>query len=141
MNKRKLPILAVCLAVISGATAQTQDLKITVTNIRNDRGFVLMALHKPGKNFIGERFMSVKLTAQKGQVAGVFSNVPPGTYAVSVIHDANGDMKFNKNFFGKPVEGLGFSNNAVVKSVPPDFQEVSFEFPKRNEMIVALKYW
>ena len=37
--------------------------------------------------------------------------LPAGTYAVQVMHDANGNDKLDTNFMGIPVEGYGFSNN------------------------------
>lgn len=48
--------------------------------------------------------------------------VPPGRYAVAVIHDENSNMKLDRNFFGIPKEGFGFSNNPRVIFSAPSFQ-------------------
>ena len=48
--------------------------------------------------------------------------VPPGRYAVVVIHDENSNMKLDRNFFGIPTEGFGFSNNPRVIFSAPSFQ-------------------
>jgi len=48
--------------------------------------------------------------------------VPPGHYAAVVIHDENSNMKLDRNFFGIPKEGFGFSNNPRVIFSAPSFQ-------------------
>lgn len=48
--------------------------------------------------------------------------VPPGRYAAVVIHDENSNMKLDRNFFGVPKEGFGFSNNPRVAFSAPSFQ-------------------
>jgi uncharacterized protein (DUF2141 family) len=48
--------------------------------------------------------------------------VPAGRYAVVVIHDENSNMKLDRNFFGIPREGFGFSNNPRVSFSTPSFQ-------------------
>ncbi|MEA5466222.1 DUF2141 domain-containing protein [Leptothoe sp. PORK10 BA2] len=50
-----------------------------------------------------------------------FENLAPGSYAVSVFHDANGDGEFNRHLFGMPAEGFGFSRNPEVRTGPPQF--------------------
>lgn len=51
--------------------------------------------------------------------------VPPGRYAVVVIHDENSNMKLDRNFMGVPKEGFGFSNNPHVVFSAPSFQTAS----------------
>ncbi|MFZ0688426.1 MAG: DUF2141 domain-containing protein [Acidobacteriaceae bacterium] len=51
--------------------------------------------------------------------------VPPGRYAAVVIHDENSNMKLDRNFFGIPKEGFGFSNNPGVFLSGPSFQSAA----------------
>jgi uncharacterized protein (DUF2141 family) len=39
-----------------------------------------------------------------------FEDIPPGTYALAVIHDENMNGKLDTNWLGIPKEGYGFSN-------------------------------
>jgi uncharacterized protein (DUF2141 family) len=48
--------------------------------------------------------------------------VAPGRYGVVVIHDENSNMKLDRNFFGIPKEGFGFSHNPGVFWSAPSFQ-------------------
>ena len=55
----------------------------------------------------------------------VFKDLKPGKYAVALIHDANGDGILNSNSFGMPTEGFGFSNNPLVLTGPPKFNNAA----------------
>jgi uncharacterized protein (DUF2141 family) len=48
--------------------------------------------------------------------------VPAGRYSIVVIHDENSNMRLDRNFFGIPKEGFGFSNNPRVTLSAPSFQ-------------------
>jgi uncharacterized protein (DUF2141 family) len=57
-----------------------------------------------------------------GKQASVsFGDLAPGSYAVSVIHDANGNGDIDLNMLGMPTEGYGFSNDAHGTLGPPSF--------------------
>jgi uncharacterized protein (DUF2141 family) len=57
-----------------------------------------------------------------GKEASVsFGDLAPGSYAVSVIHDANGNGDIDLNMLGIPIEGYGFSNGARGTIGPPSF--------------------
>jgi len=59
--------------------------------------------------------------------AVVVANLPAGKYAVVAYVDRNLNGKIDKNFFGKPTEAYGFSNNARAMFGPPDFAQAAFE--------------
>lgn len=50
-------------------------------------------------------------------------HVPPGNYAIVVLHDENRNMKLDRNVFGWPKEGFGFSNNPHIGLRPPAFEK------------------
>ena len=58
----------------------------------------------------------------------------PGTYAVAVVDDQNGDRKLNKDFFGIPKEGFGISKNPTVsiQTGTPKFRDASFVVNKNT---------
>ena len=57
-----------------------------------------------------------------------FSQIEPGTYAVSVFHDENSNGKLDTNFLGIPREGVGASNDARGHMGPPKFDAAHFQF-------------
>jgi acyl-CoA reductase-like NAD-dependent aldehyde dehydrogenase/uncharacterized protein (DUF2141 family) len=52
--------------------------------------------------------------------------LPPGTYAVSVYEDLNGNHKLDHNWIGIPSEPVGVSNNPPARLGPPRFADSSF---------------
>jgi uncharacterized protein (DUF2141 family) len=59
--------------------------------------------------------------ARAGIVEFTLRNVKPGTYAVAVFHDLNGNARLDRNFIGLPSEPYGFSND-VGRRGPPNFE-------------------
>jgi uncharacterized protein (DUF2141 family) len=42
----------------------------------------------------------------------IFTQVPPGTYAIAVFQDINGNRRLDRTPLGLPLEPYGFSNGA-----------------------------
>jgi uncharacterized protein (DUF2141 family) len=76
------------------------SLDVIVTGIASTKGSLIACLwkDKPGFPICQKSPGAVRLNA-------------PGTYAVSVQHDADDDGKLKTNFIGMPKEGVGISNN------------------------------
>ncbi len=67
--------------------------------------------------------------------------VEPGTYALALLHDENGNGEMDSNFLGLPQEGYGFSNDAKVFLGPPSFEAASFKLgPGRGAITLSVVY-
>jgi uncharacterized protein (DUF2141 family) len=55
-----------------------------------------------------------------------FPGIEPGTYAIAVFHEQNGDGEQNRNMLGLPTEPYGFSND-VGRFAPPSFDAARFQ--------------
>jgi uncharacterized protein (DUF2141 family) len=76
--------------------------------------------------------------AQAGSIR--LAGVAPGSWALSVIHDENGNGRLDR-FLAVPREGFGFSRNPRIRFGPPRFEEVRFEVAgARVAQIVRLRY-
>jgi uncharacterized protein (DUF2141 family) len=70
-----------------------------------------------------------------------FENLPFNTYAVAIYHDRNGDEQLNRNGFGMPTEGYGFSNDAPVNLGPPRYGDAAFLLAGTNTTIqIKMRY-
>lgn len=58
--------------------------------------------------------------------SSVSLELPAGEYSAVVYHDMNTNGKLDTNFFGKPKEPYGFSNNARNSFGIPSFEESRF---------------
>lgn len=62
-------------------------------------------------------------------------------YAVSALHDEDGNKKQSTNFVGFPKEGYAFSNSARPLLRPARFDEAAFVFSNEDAVIVLkVKY-
>lgn len=73
---------------------------------------------------------SISLPPKNKQVAFTIPDLAPGTYALAVIHDQDGNGKLSSNAVGYPVEKFGFSNNPKVYFSPPSFEKAAFPLGK-----------
>jgi uncharacterized protein (DUF2141 family) len=124
-----------------GEVAAQQTLTVQITNVKNDKGQVAVALYNSEKDFMKTRYQGKAARAVKGMVEIVFENIPAGTYALGVIHDANGNNKLDTNILGIPKEGFGFSNNAMGTFGPPSFEKAKVEVRSNKSVSISMKYF
>lgn len=106
-----------------------EGIRITVTRLHNQKGHVLISLFKDGAGYPDDAqkaFRKAQLDINGQSASVLFSGLPAGTYAVSVLHDENDDRLMNKNSLGIPREGFGFSNNVVGAFGPPSWSRAGF---------------
>ena len=68
----------------------------------------------------------VALTEGTKELDFVFDTLSPGVYAVSVIHDENGNRTLERSGMGAPREGVGFSNDQKFSFYMPRFDKSKF---------------
>ena len=112
-----------------GQLEQTQ-LAVEISGLNAPQGQVCLNLFNSSDGFPSNREQAVQTicigTAEDVPLVAIFENLNPGSYAVSVFHDANSDNKFNRNFVGMPAEGFGFSRNPEALTGPPAFGDAVF---------------
>ena len=78
---------------------------------------------------------------REGQARCDFEDIPPGTYAMAVIHDENMNGKLDTNWRGIPREGYGFSNDVTAAMGAPSFSAASFSYNGENlDLTMSLHY-
>lgn len=69
-----------------------------------------------------------------------FTGLKPGTYALALIHDENGNNKVDTALF-LPKEGVGVSRNPVLMG-PPSFKSAAFVVGTVDlKLTVKMKYF
>jgi uncharacterized protein (DUF2141 family) len=119
-------------------------LTVRVSQLRNDRGRVAVALFASPSDFPDQkRALAGQLARiEKGRAAVTFTGLKPGLYAVAVLHDENDNAKMDFNFLGMPLEGYGFSNDASAPFGPPSFEAAAFKLTPRPSYIpVKVRYF
>jgi len=146
LNYRTFLPLFLFFLFIAWHPVPANEVSITITGFRNDRGQVLISLFKDGDGYPDKpekAFRKSKATIVSGNKAIIsFTGLPPGNYAAVVLHDENSNLKMDKNWLGLPKEGYGFSNNVMGNFGPPGFSKASFqhESDKQTTITIKLRY-
>lgn len=117
------------------------NLTVNIERIKNSNGDILIGLYDSTSRF--PRKVStgkvIKVTGKEMRVT--FSDIKPGNYAVSVLHDENQNKDMDQGKLGIPKEGYGFSNNVMGFMGPPSFRKASFNVPKGDSSItINMRY-
>ena len=149
-------LLALGLIMRSGASATptpeptsaaTSTVTVNLTGLRNAKGRVDALLFVRPEGFPEDDSKAFDmdevpidpntLTAQI-----IFTDVPRGVAAVTVLHDENMNRKIDKNFIGIPKEGYGTSNNPKKARHEPRWDEAKFPVSRPEETItIKMIYW
>jgi len=121
-------LLLACLLFVSFSVCGQNKIVVNISNFENNKGSCIVCLYNDAKAFAGKgnsvKCATVSINNKTAQ--GNFENIGEGTYAVSVIHDANNNKKFDTNFLGIPTEGYGASQNDLPFAAAPKFDANKF---------------
>lgn len=128
----------------AGVTAAMPRLLMTVPNIRKRSGDITFTLYgADSKRFLAHhgKIGLVRVPVTGPSVEGCFAVSAPGTYAVAIYDDANGNHRFDLTMVGLPAEAYGFSNNPQIFVAPPGFRKAAFTVaPGVNRIAIRLDY-
>ena len=119
------------------------DSKILVQGVHNSHGQVACALFNSAEGFPSEQDKAIVgqvLRARAGTVEFQFEDVPPGKYAVTVLHDENENGKLDTNLLGMPREGYGVSGNAYRRFAPPRFPDALVDLGPGVTLVIPVRY-
>lgn len=101
-------------------------IEATVSNVLKKGGEVIFVLYDSEASFMGQKPVASKsVTPGESKAHVVFDNIKPGSYAMIVLHDLNGNAKMDFDSNGMPKEDYGASNN-VMRMGPPTFNDAKF---------------
>ena len=135
-------ILLLVFAITSSFNTKQEGVTVTITGLRNTNGHVLLSLFKDGKGFPDKpekAFRKERLNIAAGKATVLLNTLPPGNYAIAILHDENDDLKMKTNWLGIPVEGYGFSNNVMGVMGPPSFSKAQFSFTSGKSLEITIK--
>ena len=129
------------LFVLSLSRLEAEELKVVVDGILEKQGLVAIGVFNKKETFpSGEQIFGIKVnTGSSEQVVHIFKDIPAGNYALAVYHDLNSNDKLDTNFFGKPNEPYGFSNNKFgAFGTPPDFEKAVITIKKQEKKEITI---
>ncbi|MCU0671496.1 MAG: DUF2141 domain-containing protein [Myxococcota bacterium] len=153
MKKRTpLSILALAVAAVSVAAvaaAQAGRISVTLTQIEGDEGTILCGLFRQsdadgfpmGRSSAWKRLDRPASAVRDGRTTLTFDEVPAGRYAVSCMHDEDGNGEMRTGAFGIPKEGWGVSRNVSPTMRAPRFEEAVVDFDgSQTSLRIRMQY-
>ncbi len=117
---------------------------VQVYNLRSPQGTVRLSLFRSAEGFPGDASKVFRQAAGKienGVCTLVLGDLPPGEYAISLLHDENNNLKMDTRLMGIPKEGYGASNDAKVTFGPPKYEDARFVLKGNPETVrIRMRY-
>ena len=126
------------------ALSNADNLTVILVGLRNTAGVVRLSVYNHPETFLGDngRVARYKAPVTDTPLQMTLTGLQPGTYALSVVHDENNDGKLNRNLFGIPLEGYGFSNDAPSALGPPSFVQAAIVLrPGHATITITIRYF
>jgi uncharacterized protein (DUF2141 family) len=124
-----IPVVPSPLECSASGEMASRTLTVLITGMGSDVGQVGVALYDsplgfPFKTDQARRTAFVEIHNRRS--LAIFGDVGPGSYAVAVFHDENGNGKLDRDWFGFPAEPTAASNNPRRHIHTPAFEEARF---------------
>jgi uncharacterized protein (DUF2141 family) len=127
------------------AQSSCPGIHVQILDIKNSTGAVACALFESSDGFPNEylrsatRIMFIKVRDRQARCD--FLDIPPGMYALAVVHDENMNGQLDTNWMKIPREGYGFSNDAKAVFGAPSFSAASFSYDGQTlDLTISLNY-
>jgi len=130
----KNSILILLVLLLGSLILNAQNtIEVQIINFASDKGVVQIGLFNAESSFLDKVYKGKEVKIKDQKAVAIFTDIPDGTYAISVFHDKNKDEKLN-TFLGIPTENYAASNNAPSKFGPPKWENAKFEV-KNGEIV------
>jgi uncharacterized protein (DUF2141 family) len=117
-------------------------LTLIVEGMNSDVGNLGVLVFNNARGWAEDRTAALRdiaVPAVKGTQTLVVPDLPPGKYAVALIHDLNKNHKLDKNFIGMPKEQWGMSNNPHATIKAPPIEKAMVAVDKDTEIHIRLQ--
>ena len=130
-------LLIAALGAYTQASAET--LTIVIEDIDDATGVLQVQVKAGQAQFEGEGAVAQFMEpAVEGTLTLTAADLPPGEYAIRIMHDINGNGELDTNFVGMPTEPYAFSNNARGSFGPAKWEDARFVIESDVTQVISL---
>ncbi len=127
---------------VETSSGVTTLLTVQITGFEEISGFARMVIFNSEEGFPRDTAQGVYSASEpvnSDPVTFTIESLEPGTYAITVYHDEDGDGELDMKFYGPPSEKVGTSNDARGRMGAPSFEDACFTLASEPfEMIITL---
>ena len=136
MSKKVILVLVILIGGF--VQAQTATLEVKMTGFKNNTGVVKVGLYDSEANFLKAVYKNLTSEIKNNSASVTFTDIPKGSYAVSIYHDENQNGVLDRNSFGIPSEDYGTSNGATGFMGPPKFEDAKFNVTTNSKINITV---
>lgn len=125
--------IGICIGLFAGLFfisnslhAQTQNVKVTVSGVKSDKGQLVLNVFTDQTSFEKETpAKKIQIDKKKLVNGSTVVTIPlePGVYGITLLDDENSNGDMDRNLLKMPREGFGFSNFYLEKMKRPTFED------------------
>jgi uncharacterized protein (DUF2141 family) len=130
-------ILVIAMLSMNSAASYAQNIMITITGIKSNKGKVIVSVFKDNESFKNEKPAAIFPFSKSALSDGTLKvnlTLEPGIYGLAMFDDQNSNGRMEKNFLHIPKEGFGFSNFYLSGMRRPVFDD--FKFEVKNALVI-----
>ncbi len=106
--------------------------------MESDKGKLIIGLFNCEEDFLKNAYKSIISEIKDQLVTVIFTDNPPGIYAISIIHDVNDNGELETNFMGIPKEPVAISGTVKSKYGPPKFEDAKFVLKAGENLVQSI---
>jgi len=142
MIKNALSLKLLILMLLPATILKAQNVEVTVTGIRSEKGQIVIAVFKDSESYKTEAtFLTLRFRKDVNAdgVMKVRFSLDPGVYGLCLLDDEDNDGLMHYNFLGMPKEGFGFSDLYFTGFVKPKFDSFKFTIDRDQEKSINIR--
>ena len=121
-------------ALFAASVASAGEVTVTIEDIRSTEGMLYGQVVRGEAGFAGEDAPVFSFVMEPAAPSSSFSvALSPGSYAIRVFQDLDGDGELGTTLLGIPSEPWATSNNAVGSFGPPKWSAAKFDVGDDSE--------
>jgi uncharacterized protein (DUF2141 family) len=125
-----------CLCLLPAARLRAQDIRIIPEHLKKEKGgSVWVCLFNSASGFPDDPSKILKAIKFRPDENWVLPAIPPGRYAIVMLHDLDGDNKMTYSFFGLPKEGFSCSPDGGSAFSKPVFEKAAFSHGQKGSIL------
>ena len=114
---------------------ERHPLKVVVNNLKSNNGQIGVLIFDRSEGYPNNPDLAVAqkfVSAMRG-VEIVFDDIAYGSYVITIMHDENNNGQMDQDFFGRPKEGHGVSNDPPNSTFgPPRYASGLIKYDAQN---------
>lgn len=115
-------------------------LDVELKDVKSSKGTIKYLLFNDKDGYPDQVEKSIRQgSIPASEMSFSLTDLTPGTYALTLIHDENDNGKFD-TLLGIPMESFGFSENPVIIFGVPNFKRAAFKLEGDRKLKIKMKH-